>query len=364
MTDTTETAADGAATPKLEIRASRLFAAWLAEAGGAAGTSLAFTTYQAGKLFLIGLQPDGRLSIFERTFSRCMGLGVDSGDPGTFYMSSLYQLWRFRNLLDPGQSHRGYDAVYVPMTGHTTGDIDVHDIHAAGKAPLFVATRFNCLATLDAENSFRPVWRPPFIDRIAAEDRCHLNGMAMAGRGALPKYVTCVSATNIGDGWREHRRSGGLVLDVASGESVAGGLSMPHSPRLHAGKLWIIQSGTGEFGEIDRKSGRFTPVCFLPGFARGMAFLGDHAVIGVSKARDGTFEGLELTERLAREGVGAKCALMVVNLKTGDVEHSLEVAGVVEELYDIAVLPGIRRPMALGFKTGEIRFMIRPAVME
>ncbi|MEL6479613.1 MAG: TIGR03032 family protein [Pseudomonadota bacterium] len=349
------------AEPRLELRASRLFAAWLADAGGEQGASLAFTTYQAGKLFFIGLQPDGRLSVFERTFSRCMGLGVDTTDPSTFYMSSLYQLWKFQNFLDPGQTHQGYDAVYVPVTGHTTGDIDVHDIHAAGKAPVFVATRFNCLATLDERHSFRPLWRPPFIDRIAAEDRCHLNGMAMAGRGALPKYVTCVSRTNLADGWREHRREGGLVLDVASGEPVATGLSMPHSPRLHQNRLFILQSGTGEFGEIDRKSGAFTPLCFLPGFARGLSILGDYAVIGISKAREGTFEGLALNERLAREGVRAKCALMVVNLKTGDLEHSLDVEGVVEELYDVAILPGMRRPMALGFKTNEIRFMVRPA---
>ncbi|MEM7507764.1 MAG: TIGR03032 family protein [Pseudomonadota bacterium] len=344
--------------PGLEMLASRLLTAWLDQAK----ISLAFTTYQAGKLFLIGLQEDGRLSVFERTFSRSMGLGVDRADPGVFHMSSLYQLWRFQNFLDPGQMHQGYDAVYVPVLGHTSGDIDVHDIHSRGGAPVFVATRFNCLATLDNRYSFRPVWKPPFIDRIAAEDRCHLNGMAMEPKGdaALPTYVTCVSRTNVADGWREHRRQGGMVLDVATGEPVATDLSMPHSPRLHDGKLWLLQSGTGEFGQVDPKSGTFTPVCFLQGFARGMAFAGDHAVIGVSKPREGTFEGLALNDRLAAEGVSAKCALMVVNLKTGDIEHSLDFSGLVEELYDIAVLPGVRRPMALGFKTNEIRFMVRP----
>ena len=58
--------------PTLEFHGSRLFTAWLKNAG----VSLAFTTYQAGKVFFIGTQPDGRLSVFERTFERPMGLGT------------------------------------------------------------------------------------------------------------------------------------------------------------------------------------------------------------------------------------------------------------------------------------------------
>jgi uncharacterized protein (TIGR03032 family) len=341
--------------PKLELTGSRLFTAWLAQARA----SLAFTTYQAGKLFLIGLKPDGRLSIFERTFPRCMGLGV--APSGTLWMSSLYQLWRFENFLDAGASKDGYNAVYMPVTGYTTGDIDVHDIHAAADGkPIFVATRFNCLATVAEQASFTPLWRPPFIDRIAAEDRCHLNGLAMCdGR---PAYATCVAATNVVEGWREHRRTGGLVIDVATGGIVARRLSMPHSPRLYQGRLWLVQSGTGEFGQIDVTTGRFEPVCFLQGYARGVAFLGDHAVIGVSRPRENrTFEGLVLNERLEREGVGARCYLAMVNLTTGDVEHRLTIEGVIEELYDVAVLPGVIRPSVIGFRTDEIRFLVRPA---
>ena len=69
MTNPIEQAAAGAAAPadpvKLEITASRQFPEWLAEHK----VSLAFTTYQSGKLFLIGLKETGRLSVFERTFT-------------------------------------------------------------------------------------------------------------------------------------------------------------------------------------------------------------------------------------------------------------------------------------------------------
>ena len=338
-------------TPHCEMNGSRLFSNWLA----GQKASIAFTTYQAGKLFLIGMQPNGALSVFERTFDRCMGLGVGQN---RFWMSSLYQLLQFENFHDPGHIQDGYDATYVPVASRTTGDIDIHDIHVQPDGtPVFVVTRFNCLATLSETGSFRPIWKPPFIDKIAAEDRCHLNGMAADDSG--PRYVSCVGKSNVTEGWRDHRRDGGIVVDVQSNKIVAQGLSMPHSPRLHQGRLWLLQTGTGEFGEVDPQTGSFTPVCFLPGFARGLSFVGDYAIIGLSRPRESrTFEGLVLNERLEREGAQPKCAICVVNLKTGDVEHRLEMEGVVQELYDVAVLPDVQRPRALGFRNDEIRYFI------
>jgi uncharacterized protein (TIGR03032 family) len=340
--------------PRLELHGSRMFTAWLA----GVRSSLAFTTYQAGKLFFIGLAPNGRLSIFERSFPRGMGLGIGPG--GTLWMSSLFQLLRFENFLEPGTTKDGYDALYVPVASATTGDVDIHDIDASADGnPIFVVTRFNCLATTASRASFEPIWRPPFIDRLAAEDRCHLNGLAV--QDGQPAYVTCVAATNLAEAWREHRRDGGIVIDTTTGEIVVRGLSMPHSPRLHRGRLWLLQSGTGEFGHVELASGRFEPICFLQGFARGVAFVGDHAVIGVSRPRKNrTFDGLVLNERLERGGVGPLCYLAIVNLLTGDVEHRLVIEGVVEELYDVGVLPGIIRPMAIGFRSDEIRFLVRP----
>jgi len=338
--------------PWIEVTSSRHFPAWLA----AERLSLAFTTYQAGKLFFLGLQPDGRVSVFERTFQRCMGL---YGDGQTLWLSSLYQLWRFENVLVPGELYNGGDRLYVPKVGYTTGDLDIHDIvvEDTGRV-VFVNTRFGCLATLHERCSFTPLWRPPFLSKLAPEDRCHLNGLALEDGKA--RYATAVSTSDVVDGWRDRRRDGGVVVDVRSNEIVATGLSMPHSPRVYRGKLWLLNAGTGCFGSIDLAKGKFEPLTFCPGFLRGLAFAGDYAIVGLSGPRheEKTFGGLELDDELTKRGADPRGGLQVIDLRTGDIVHWVRLEGMVTELYDVVALPGVTRPMALGFKTDEIQRLL------
>ncbi len=339
---------DEAQEPKLEISASRQFNAWLAENR----VSLGFTTYQTGKVFLIGLQQNGRLSVFERTFNRCMGLCVHENQ---LYMSSLYQLWRFQNALAPGQVHDGFDRVYVPINGHTTGDLDIHDIAVDSDGRVvFVNTLFSCLSVVDESASFAPIWKPPFVSKIAAEDRCHLNGLAM--ENGKPRYVTAVAETDVPDGWREKRSGGGCIIDVDSNQVITRNLSMPHSPRVYRDKLYVLNSGTGEFGSVDRSTGDFQPMTFCPGYMRGLSFHGDFAVIGLSKPRENrTFSGLPLDANLTDKNAEAQCGLYIIDLRTGDVVHWMRIEGIVQELYDVVFLENVIRPKALGFKSDEIR---------
>ncbi|MFC7498787.1 TIGR03032 family protein [Enterovirga sp. GCM10030262] len=339
---------------KFALSTSRHFPEWLASTGG----GIAFTTYQAGKLFLLGVKPDGKLSVFERTFPRCMGIAV-SDDGRALALATQYQIQRFDNVLPAGQADKsGFDAVYAPHAAWVTGDVDAHDVgFDADGRPLFVNTLFGCIAAVSDGHSFRPLWKPDFISRLAAEDRCHLNGMAMeAGR---PRYATAVSRSDVADGWRDKRTSGGVVIDCDTGEIVCEGLSMPHSPRLHDGRLWVLNSGAGEFGFVDLATGRFEPVAFCPGYARGLAFAGGRAVIGLSQARENrTFSGLPLDEALAARDVEPRCGLAVVDLVSGDMSGWVRIEGVVRELYDVAALPGARRPSAIGFKTDEVKHVI------
>jgi uncharacterized protein (TIGR03032 family) len=344
-------AAPAADEPWLEVTASRGFAGWLA----AERVSLAFSTYQTGKLFLLGRNAQGELSVFERTFARAMGLWADGQ---SLWMASLYQLWRFENALSPGENYQGYDRLYIPRIGYTTGDVDAHDVTVdhAGR-PVFVNTKMSCLATPGERLGFAPLWRPPFISKLAPEDRCHLNGMAF--EDGRCRYVTVVSRSDVTAGWRDHRRDGGCVLEVPSGRVVASGLSMPHSPRLYRGKLWVLNSGTGHLGWIDLSTGRFEPLTFCPGYLRGLAFVGNYAVVGLSQPRhDKTFSGLELQETLIAKQAQARCGLMVIELRTGDIVQWVQIEGLVQELYDVVALPGVVRPMALGFKTDEIQRLL------
>ena len=334
--------------PSFELTTSPHFSAWLA----AQRSSLVFTTYQTAKLFLIGLQPNGRLSIFERTLERVMGLHATAS---TLHLSTLYQLWRFENALSCGESFNGYDAVYTPRESRVTGEIDIHDVavDAEGQV-LFSNTLFNCVATFDPHHSFRPLWQPPWISKLVPEDRCHLNGMAL--RDGKLRYVTAVSRSDVTDGWRNKRRGGGVVVDGEANEVVCEGLSMPHSPRWHEGRLWLIDSGSGYFGRVDLEKRSFERLVFCPGFARGLAFLGGFAVIGLSDRRENrTFQDLELEETLRAHDAEARAGLLVVDLRDFSTPHWVRLGGVVRELYDVAVLPGIRRPMAVGFQTDEIR---------
>ncbi|WDE98118.1 TIGR03032 family protein [Lentisphaera profundi] len=341
---------------KLEINASRQWMSWMSDQD----CSFSFSTYQAGKLFFIGTKSDGKLSVFERTFNRVMGLCTDTND--RLYLSSLWQLWQFDNILEKGQVHdKEYDKLYLPTRSWTTGDLDIHDMAVADDGKLyFINCLFGCVATLEEGYSFKPYWKPKWLSRLAPEDRCHLNGLAMVNGKA--KYVSAISQTDVNEGWREHRRDGGVIVDIETDEIVCSGLSMPHSPRWYEGKLYVHNSGKGEFGYVDLEKKEFVPICFVPGYLRGLTFTGDYAVAGMSQPRDNkSFNGLELNERLLEKGVTARCGLQVIDLRDGSLPHSLNIDGIINELYDVVTLPGVKSSYVVGTQKDEIRRVVRIA---
>ena len=156
--------------------------------------------------------------------------------PQRLYVGSLFQIWRLENVLAPHErANEHFDRLYVPRNAQTTGDIDVHELSVdrAGRV-IFVNTKFSCLATMSITHGFKPLWKPPFISRLAAEDRCHLNGLAM--QDGAPAYVTAVSRSDMINGWRDRRHEGGVLIDVRDDRIVTDQLSMPHSPRVDAGR--------------------------------------------------------------------------------------------------------------------------------
>ena len=291
----------------------------------------------------------------ERLIDHCKGLWTDGQ---SLWVSSKSDLWRFENTMLSGRRRPdGVDRLFVSREGRVTGQIDIHDIgmcdlsrftNISGYGPAFVCTAFNCLATVSDKYSFQPLWKPPFISEVSGGDRCHLNGLAMSGDRAA--YVSVISRTDVLDGWREDRRSGGIIMDIETKEVVVSGLSMPHSPRLYDGKLWVLNSGHGELCIVDPDSGKTVPIAFCPGYSRGLAFIGNYAVIGLSRPRhNDAFGGLVLDEKLAAAGEAPMCGLIVVDIETGKIVEWMRFEHTIEELYDISILEGIRQPEAIGF---------------
>jgi uncharacterized protein (TIGR03032 family) len=311
------------------------------------GASLLVSTYQANKLLAVRAAADG-LSTLVRTFERPMGIAADSR---RIALGTRGQVWTFRNAPDiaPRVEPAGrHDACYLPRSCHVTGDVAVHELAWAGDELWVVNTRFSCLCTLHPDYSFVPRWRPPFVTALAAEDRCHLNGLCLVdGR---PRYVTALGETDTAGGWRPGKPRGGCLLDVPTGEVLARGLSMPHSPRWHENQLWFLESGTGELHTLDR-DGRRRAVAGLPGFARGLALHGGHAFVGLSKIRPtSAMDGVPLAARRA----DLKCGVAAVDLRTGRVDGFLEFQTAVEEIFDVQLVPGVRFPEVVGFLQDDV----------
>lgn len=336
---------------KVEKSCSRGMGSWLASHS----ISLAITSYQTGRVYLVGSDPNGRVSFFERIFERAMGI---VGNSQRIFLGGLYQLWRFENVLRKNQVIHGvFDKCYVPRNAQTIGDLDIHElgIRKNGKV-VFVNTKYSCLAELDMVHSFKAIWKPKFISKLAPEDRCHLNGLAM--KDGEPKYVTAVCRSDAVDGWRDRRKDGGVIIDVDTDEIVCEGLSMPHSPRWHNGKLWVLNAGTGYLGWVDFDTKSFVPFTFCPGFLRGLSMIGNVAAVGLSKARNGRFSGLELDDELKKRDADAWCGVQIVSLTNGDVLQWIRFEGDISEIFDISFLPGVRNPMMVGLRTAEIRELI------
>jgi uncharacterized protein (TIGR03032 family) len=326
------------------------------------GVSVLVTTYQANKL-LVFREQSGGISILVRTFERPMGLAVDSAR-GRFALGTRDQVWHFRNAPDlaPQVEPAGvHDACFLPRASHVTGDIGVHEIAWAGERSdelWLVNTRFSCLCTLDPDYSFVPRWRPPFVTALAAEDRCHLNGVAVVD--GQPRYVTALGQTDTPGGWRATKARGGVVMSVPDGTVVADGLCMPHSPRWHDNALWLLDSGTGRLQRLDPATAARTVVAEgLNGFARGLAFHSHYAFIGLSRIRaTSAMDGVPLAERRGE----LKSGVAVVDTHTGTIVANVEFQTAVEEVFDVQILPRSRFPEVLGFTKEAIQhtFVVPP----
>jgi uncharacterized protein (TIGR03032 family) len=306
------------------------------------GVSLLVSTYQAGKVVSVGVA-SGELTLSYHNFERSMGLAIK---PDGIAVAARAQVWFLQSApelaarVEPAGLH---DACFLTRSSHFTGEIQIHELAFSGDELWLVNTAFGCLCTLDDRHSFVPRWRPAFLSALTADDRCHLNGLAMAD--GAPKYVTALGETDTPQGWRANKVQSGCLIDVPSGETVARGFAMPHSPRVHGGRVWMLHSGAGQLVLIDPASGRAETVTELPGYTRGLALYDRFAFVGLSKIREtSTFGGMPIAERRPE----LKCGVGVVDLTTGRLVAHLEFVTGVEEIFDVQVVPGARCPALSG----------------
>lgn len=309
------------------------------------GISIFVTTYQAQRVLVFSAPTPDKLFMLMRVFPRPTGMAFNQNK---LAMCCKNQIWFFRTATDVRDEEGNvmpYDLIWVPRHSHVTGDIAAHQLQWNGDELIIVNTRFSCLSTLNPDWSFVPGWKPPFVTEYAPDDRCHLNGFCMDNNG--PKYATALGETNTKEGWRENKAKGGILIDIPSGEIVARNLSMPHTPILYGGRLWLLESGTGSLLVIDEKTGQTTTVARFPGFLRGLVFYDRFAFVGLCQIREKkAFGGLPIEEMYDE----LKCAIHILDVKTGQVIGFIEFTKGIEELFDMQIMAGVKNPHIIGFE--------------
>jgi uncharacterized protein (TIGR03032 family) len=299
---------------------------------------LVTTTDKANMLIVVRAEDEGLHTDFV-SLNRPTGIALDRS---RLVVGGRDRIYEFRNMptfVADHESLAGRDALYLIRNIHVTAAIDMHEMAFAGEECWGVASRFSCLCTFDQEHSFVPRWRPPFITGYSPGDRCHLNGLAVdQGR---PRFVTALGESNELAGWRENKRDGGVLIDVDSGETVACGLSMPHSPRVYRDRVWLLESGKGSIATVDLASGKIETLVRLPGVTRGLDFFDKFAFVGLSKVRaSNMWVDLPLTD----ENPDRASGVWIVNIDTGKTVAFLRFSDFIDEIFAVNLLPGKNYP--------------------
>ena len=314
------------------------------------GCTIAISTYQAGKVIFISAKDANNLVQLPRNFDKAMGIAL-KGDK--MALAARQEILILVNSPDlawyyPKQPQT-YDSFFIPQAAYFTGMVDMHDIDFGDEGIWGINTSFSCLCLIDDNYHFIPKWQPKFITELASEDRCHLNGLTVVD--GKPKYVTALGSGNTPQSWRENIVGGGLLIDVDSSEHLLEGLAMPHSPRMINGNLYLLLSATGEIIKVDPEAGKYEVVNKIDGFVRGLAHYQDYLFVGLSKLRQNssTFKHLSIAKKANQAGIA------IYHLPTGAFVGAINYLASVDEIYDVQILPEIRRAGILNTQTDWFR---------
>jgi uncharacterized protein (TIGR03032 family) len=282
---------------------------------------------------------DGKLEVESVRVSQPIGLAA-GGSRLALASPRTVTIYSNVSLLAPHYPGRPnhYDAYFVPRRLYFTGECHMHDMTFEGEALIGANTNFSCISRVDSDYSFTPLWTPGFITEISGDDRCHLNGFASED-GQL-KYVTALSASNEPKGWRNLPDSGGVLIDAERGTILRSDLCMPHSPRIVRGELYVLNGGEGEVLRVDRKTGMHSVIASLPGFTHGLTTLGGVLFVGMSQNRVSRSKN---PPPVAQRFPTLTAGVAVIDPRNGILMGSLAFTAGVSEVFDVQILPGVRR---------------------
>ncbi len=316
--------------------------------------TVALTTYQAGKLVFISPNPDKeRLTTLPRSFQKPMGLAISGDNLVLACKDEVILLENSRDLaVHYPNKQNTYDSLWLPRITFYTGQVDMHDIAFGNDGIYAVNTSFSCLCKIDGNYNFKPIWQPPFIDKLISEDRCHLNGLVMVE--GKPKYVTALGTTNTPQGWRNNIVGGGILMDIETNETILEGLAMPHSPTMYNGDLYLLLSASGEFIKVNIANKSYEIIKKFDGFCRGLSIYNDYAFVGFSKLRknSSTFAKLSFSEKANFAGI--KVIHIPTQAEVGEINYKTSV----DEIYEVAILPNMIRPNILNTITDVHKFSL------
>ncbi len=210
----------------------------------------------------------------------------------------------------------------MPVAAHFfPGSLYIHELAIVDNGLYANAVGQNAVIRIDGA-SHAPVWWPHCIERRGVPDfgRNYIQLNSIAAGKTLKDSFFSASSDAIGKRFPGQRNypveSRGVIFSGATREPVVRGLTRPHSARLWRRRLWVNNSGYGEFGTAS--DGAFATVTRLPGWTRGLTFAGGYAFVGVSRVipRFSAYApGLD--------GSTSVCGVFVVETNSGKVVASI-----------------------------------------
>lgn len=299
--------------------------------------TIILTTYQTGKVIFLSTK-DGKLTQLVREFDRPMGVSFHGE---LMAMALRTNITVFKNSKSLAKTYpkkeNVYDSLYYPTAINITSYIDTHDITFSQSGLVGVNTSYSCLVKVDGQNSFEPIWFPPFIKEFASGDACHLNGVCVDENSDL-RYITAFAKSTEPGGWRLNKLTTGILYDIKEQKYLCEDLPMPHSPRVYKDELYVLLSASEELVKVDRVTGEKELITKIDGFIRGLSFYKNYAFIGVSKLRKShTFGDLPI----AKKRLYAGC--VIVDLTTKEKVAEVFYDDALEEVYDVAFIPNAKR---------------------